>query len=100
MARSIQLLVLGLLVSLLAACGGTTGPAALTSVSQTSPKAADSLSAVVEGARKEGTLQLVWGGGAVGAADGARMLADGINKRYNLNLNVQFTLGPSMPDMS
>ncbi len=90
------------LILVLAGCGGAAAPsppssAPATPGTQSSSPA--SLQSIVEGARKEGKLVLVWGGGAVGAADGAKLLAEGLNKRYSLNLDVQFTLGPSMPDM-
>lgn len=92
------------LALLLAACGstGTTAQAPSTAApATTKANAAEptSLSEVVDGAKKEGQLQLVWGGGAVGAAEGAKQLGDGLNKRYGLNLSVNFSLGPSMPDM-
>jgi ABC-type Fe3+ transport system substrate-binding protein len=84
-------------VLLLAACGGTRP-----TVSPGAPAAAGaaSLQSIVEGARKEGKLTLIWGEGAVGGAEGASMLASGLNRRYNLNLDVQFTPGPAMPDMA
>jgi ABC-type Fe3+ transport system substrate-binding protein len=91
---------------LLAACGSATQTPA-SSVSATAAAKAsgtdasqpNTLNGIVDAARKEGSIQLVWGGGAVGAADGAKMLGDGLNKRYGLNLSVNFSLGPSMPDM-
>ncbi|HLY64064.1 MAG TPA: hypothetical protein VKU60_00905, partial [Chloroflexota bacterium] len=52
-----------------------------------------------DAARKEGRLVLVWGEGAVGGSEGARRLADGLNKHNGLNIEAQFTPGPAMPDM-
>jgi ABC-type Fe3+ transport system substrate-binding protein len=95
--------VLALLAGLLAACGGagTAAPAA-SSAAGAKPSGAEPAAeqAIVDGARKEGQLTLVWGDGAMGGDAGAKLLADGLNKRYGLNLKVQYTPGPSMPDMS
>src|SRR5262249_48246598 len=55
--------------------------------------------AMVDAARKEGQLALIWGDGTMGGSEGIRRLADGFNRHYGLNLNVQFTPGPSMPQM-
>lgn len=99
-------IVLALISAVLAACGGSSpaAPSPAASPAQTAAAKAPAsgsgaLSAIVDGARKEGQLILVWGGGAVGAAEGAKLLGQGLNKRYGLNLDVQFTLGPAMPDM-
>jgi ABC-type Fe3+ transport system substrate-binding protein len=101
-----KILVLPGIALLLAACGGagqapasSTAPSASSIASSQTAGEGATLQAIVDGARKEGAIQLVWGGGAVGAAEGARMLGDGLNKRYGLNLAVNFSLGPSMPDM-
>ena len=58
------------------------------------------LQAIIDGARQEGQLTLVWGEGTVGGVSGAQRIADGLNRRYGLNLNVQFTPGPSMANMT
>src|SRR5579883_3456348 len=57
------------------------------------------LQAMVDGARKEGALNLVWGEGTEGGSKGIEQIAAGFNKAYGLDLKVQFTPGPSMPDM-
>ncbi|HEY7060452.1 MAG TPA: ABC transporter substrate-binding protein [Chloroflexota bacterium] len=56
--------------------------------------------ALVEGARREGQLTFVWGATTMAGRDGLRRLADGFNRHYGLNLDVQFTPGPSMPEMA
>jgi iron(III) transport system substrate-binding protein len=58
------------------------------------------LQALVDGARREGALSLIWGDGTMGGTEGIRRLADGFNKQYGLNLDVRFTPGPSMPNMA
>jgi ABC-type Fe3+ transport system substrate-binding protein len=55
--------------------------------------------AIIDGARQEGQLTLIWGEGTMGGSDGARRIAEGLNRAYGLNLNVQFTPGPSMANM-
>src|SRR5690242_10363790 len=96
--------VLALLAGLLAACGGSAAPAPAAGSGGVRASAAAAVpateQAIVAGARKEGQLTLVWGDGAMGGDAGAKLLADGLNKRYGLNLKVQYTPGPSMPDMS
>jgi ABC-type Fe3+ transport system substrate-binding protein len=57
------------------------------------------LQRVVDGARGEGTLNLVWSDSSYGGADGAQRIVDNLNRRYGLNLKVGFTPGPSMPEM-
>src|SRR5690242_13198502 len=88
----------------LAACGGATpaGPTSSASAGQTStrPSTAPALQAIVDGAAKEGQLDLVWGEGTEGGTDGIQKLAAGFNKTYGLNVKVQFTPGQSMPEMS
>jgi iron(III) transport system substrate-binding protein len=63
------------------------------------PAAAGSLQALVEAARAEGSLSLIWGEGTLGGAEGTRRLAEGFNRHYGLNLSVRFTPGESMPPM-
>lgn len=63
------------------------------------PAQRDALQTIVEAARKEGQLVLVWGEGTMGGSEGVRRLAEGYNKHYGLNVNVQFTPGASMPQM-
>ena len=56
--------------------------------------------ALVEGARREGQLAFVWGATTMGGREGLRRLAEGFNRHYGLQLDVQFTPGPSMPEMA
>ena len=59
-----------------------------------------SLQALIDAARREGQLTFIWGEGTLGGTEGVRRLAEGFNRYYGLNLNVQFTPGPSMPQMA
>jgi ABC-type Fe3+ transport system substrate-binding protein len=67
-----------------------------------SPAAAHppALQAIVDAARQEGVLDLVWGEGIVGGREGTARLIEGLNKRYGLNLEVRFTPGQSFPEMA
>jgi hypothetical protein len=58
------------------------------------------LQALIDGARREGQLRLVWGEGTSGGAEGVARLANGLNRAYGLDLNVQFTPGPQMSQMA
>jgi ABC-type Fe3+ transport system substrate-binding protein len=73
------------------------GAATPTSASPTAPAAVASpgLQAVIEGARREGGLTLVWGEGSLGGAEGARRFAERVNALYGLRLDVNYTPGPS-----
>lgn len=93
--------------TLLAACagsagqastsGGTAGAASVASGSSAISK--DTLEGLIDGARKEGELNLMWGQEALGGTQGVPMMADGFNKAYGLNVKVQFTPGPSFQEM-
>jgi iron(III) transport system substrate-binding protein len=78
-----------------AAPAAGSAPAAAPAAAQFSP----ALQAIVDGARQEGQLTLIWGEGTMGGSEGARRIAEGLNRTYGLNLNVQFTPGPSMANM-
>ncbi|HLH25803.1 MAG TPA: ABC transporter substrate-binding protein [Chloroflexota bacterium] len=90
---------------LLAACSAPASrPAAPSASSAAAPAAAATvpapLQALIDGARQEGQLTLVWGENTAGGAEGARRWADGFNRRYGLNVDVRFTPGPSMPEVA
>jgi len=55
---------------------------------------------LVDAARQEGELTLIWGENTMGGTEGAQRLAAAFNARYGLNLNVQFTPGPAMPEVA
>jgi iron(III) transport system substrate-binding protein len=58
------------------------------------------LAEMIEAARQEGQLNLVWSQNTTGGAEAVRRWTDGFNRHYGLNLAVQFTPGPDMPQMA
>jgi iron(III) transport system substrate-binding protein len=87
----------------LAGCGSGAGrpqPQGQAAAQGAAPIADPRLQPLIEGARREGSLSLIWGDGTMGGSDGIRRLAEGFNKYYGLNLDVKFTPGPSMPNMA
>jgi iron(III) transport system substrate-binding protein len=73
---------------------------AATSAVAGSPPVSPALQSVIDGARKEGKLDLVWGAASLGGSEGISKLAAAFNNRYGLNINVQFTPGPSDQEMA
>jgi iron(III) transport system substrate-binding protein len=89
-----------------AACAPATGPAskpAPAAPGAPAPQAAapsDAVQQLVDAARKEGELTLIWGDNTMGGTEGAQRLAAAFNARYGLSLNVTFTPGPAMPEVA
>lgn len=54
------------------------------------------LSELIEGAKKEGTLRGQWSENSFGGSQGLAEAVAGMNKKYGLNLKAQFTPGPDM----
>ncbi|MGE0745523.1 MAG: ABC transporter substrate-binding protein [Rhodospirillales bacterium] len=79
------------------------GAAALAIVAVASAEGAEprtpALEKLLKDAQAEKAINIVWGP-TLGAAEGARGLQDGINKAYGINITVNFTPGPSMPQMA
>jgi len=78
------------------AAGAQAAAAPATTEQQFSPE----LQAMIEAARKEGSLSFVWGEGTLGGNDGVKRLAERFNRYYGLNLDVRFTPGPAMPTVA
>ena len=57
------------------------------------------LAKVVAAAQSEGQLDVIWGP-ALGAGDGARAIQDAVNKAYGVSIKLNYTPGPSMPQMA
>jgi ABC-type Fe3+ transport system substrate-binding protein len=66
------------------------GPAA---AQQVSPALAE----VAAAAKKEGSLDLLWGEGTLGGSSGVKLFERGINAMFGTNLKLTFTPGQSMP---
>jgi len=57
----------------------------------------DALLKVIEGAKKEGVLKILWTEDHFGADVGIAAMVAAINKRYGTNIKLQFTQGRSFP---
>lgn len=57
---------------------------------------AQTISELVEGAKKEGTLRGQWSENSFGGSQGLQEIVTGMNKKWGLNLKGQFTPGPDM----
>ncbi len=97
----------GLAAALLAAgCGPSAAqpagaPAKPSPASSANSSSLDpALQRLVDGARAEGTVSLVWSDSSLGGAEGAQRMVEAINRKYGLQLNLVFTPGPSMPEMA
>jgi ABC-type Fe3+ transport system substrate-binding protein len=55
---------------------------------------------LIDGAKKEGSLVLNWGTGTLGGIEGAKAIERGFNRAYGLNLQFKFTPGPAMPQLA
>ena len=55
------------------------------------------LQKVIEGAKKEGVLKVLWTEGHFGGDVGIRAMIDAMNKKYGTNVELQFTQGRSFP---
>ena len=57
------------------------------------------LSAVIDGANKEGKLKLSWGEGTLGGTKRMGLYEQMLNKMFGTSIKIGFTPGPSMPSM-
>ena len=57
------------------------------------------LEKLVKDAQAEKVLNLSWGP-SLGAAKGAKLLQDGINKEFGINITVEYTPGAAMPQLA
>ena len=108
--RALAALVLALLVT--AACAPaaprpateTARPPAAGSNAATvvpaAPPANERLRALIDGARQEGALDIVWGENTLAGAAGIETLVRAVNDYYGLDLKVQYTPGPSQPQVA
>jgi iron(III) transport system substrate-binding protein len=95
-----RLVAAGLLPLLLAACAAPASPpappAAAGRPAEAAPGGTPALQALVDGARAESQLTLVMGG--LDDPEEIRLLTEGFNRTYGLDLKVQFTPNPNMPE--
>ncbi|HLH22120.1 MAG TPA: ABC transporter substrate-binding protein [Chloroflexota bacterium] len=75
-------------------------PAAVPPAAAAAPAPSDAVQPLVDAARQEGELLLVWGENTMSGSEGAQRLAAAFNARYGLSLSVQFTPGPPMPEVA
>src|SRR5262245_36084098 len=73
------------------AAGAPSASAPVASAPAAAPAPSAALQALIDAARREGQLNLVWAESVLGGSQMAPRLAEGFNKLYGLNLNVQFT---------
>ena len=57
------------------------------------------LKALVAAAAKEGEVNVSWGASTLGGPNGAKLYQEQIKKTYGVDLKVNWTPGPSMPNM-
>ncbi|HEY7065745.1 MAG TPA: ABC transporter substrate-binding protein [Chloroflexota bacterium] len=95
-------LVLVALVACAAPSAAPSGAArgAPATAAQPAPAHPPALQAVIDAARQEGVIDLVWGDTVIGGREGIDRLLEGLNRRYGLNLEARFTPGPSFPEMA
>jgi iron(III) transport system substrate-binding protein len=102
------LLSAGVLVLLAACAPGTAAPTSGASrvpgvdypIGGPAEPPATPLRAVIDAARREGSLSVTWAETSLGGAEGLRRLTDGMNKLYGLQIEMRFTPGPSMSNMA
>ncbi|HEX6512223.1 MAG TPA: ABC transporter substrate-binding protein [Chloroflexota bacterium] len=58
------------------------------------------MQALIDGARKEGTLVVISSDETIGGPEAIRQFQAGFNKLYGLNVQIQYTPGPSMPEVT
>lgn len=72
----------------------SSGAPAVAAPATPAPASDSALRDLVESARGEGKLALSWGASVVGGSETVQRWTEGFNRRYGLNLDVQWTPGP------
>jgi ABC-type Fe3+ transport system substrate-binding protein len=75
-------------------------PAPTAAAPAAAPAQSAELHRMIDGARQEGELVLSWGPNSIGGDAAVRRWAEGFNKAYGLNLRVELTPGPAMPQVA
>jgi len=112
MNAKISVWVAACLALALSACGGTSAPVApspaapvvSTSAGQAAGNSAsgptkDTLQGLINGAKKEGALNLAWAQDILGGSNGVDRLTAGFQKAYGLSFKPQFTIGDNSDGM-
>lgn len=84
----------------LAGCGAAAAPSAPPGASSSGPRASAASPALLDAARKEGEITLTFNPVLTAEASEFPQWAEAFNKHYGLNLKVNYTSGPSMPQMA
>jgi hypothetical protein len=58
------------------------------------------LDQLIKAATAEGELNVMWGGSSLGEGEGVHELEQAINREFNINIKVNYTPGPSMPQLA
>jgi ABC-type Fe3+ transport system substrate-binding protein len=58
------------------------------------------LDQLIKAAAAEGELNVMWGGSSLGESEGVRDLEAALNREFNINVKVNYTPGPSMPQLA
>ena len=58
------------------------------------------LDQLIKAAAAEGELNVMWGGSSLGEGEGVHELEQAINREFNINIKVNYTPGPSMPQLA
>lgn len=70
------------------------------SASASTIKMSPALQKIIAGAKEEGALNLEYGGGILGASEGARVAATDMKKMFGVDLQITYTPGPSFAQMA
>jgi len=92
--------VLALFLIVLTACSSAVSTPSNSPAASPANSTSPALATIIDAARKEGELDLVWGEGSLGGTQGAAELAAAFNAQYGLNTKVQFTPGPTDVEMA
>jgi iron(III) transport system substrate-binding protein len=101
-ARAIAVLAVALVLACAPAAprAAPAPPAGGTTAAPQGPAAhPPALQALIDGARQEGRLELVWSQSTLRGSAGARTMQDAINQKYGLDLSLNFTPGPAGPSI-
>jgi ABC-type Fe3+ transport system substrate-binding protein len=91
------------LLATLVACAQAANPAPPSASAPPAPPAqgsGDPLQSMIDAARQEGELELVWAESQSGGREAANRWTQGFNNYYGLNLPIRYTQGPSVQELA